>query len=262
MIGDNNTMNGLVDKTVALVGPFGQLTHNLTARLAEYGANVCLATNNFAAADRICQNISDMREVSEKYGRTAAIETNFNSEKEIRNLFSRSAELFGGIDIYIDAQLFGLEIPFYTQKKVVDFEKSFKTFFENLKCATEVAAAYLKSRSKGKILYLYHELDMLAAEKSDSKVFVEFINYVKQKAIELSTQNTAVNSLAVGVNEEYLLTRFSKSLTIQQSLKELAKEIPHARLVDYNEITNYASFMVSPMSSGLSGQTIRLDHGL
>lgn len=254
-------MNGLNDKTVVVAGPFGTLTQTLTARLAEYGSNVCLVTNNFNAADRVCQNLSDMREVSERFGRTAAVELKDGTDQDMRGIFSRGAELFGGIDIYIDANLFGLEIPFYSKKQDYNVDENFNRAFARLKSATQAAVAYMKTRSRGRVLYLCHALDMLAAQKKQSSVFENFNKYVQNIAAELVNQSTTVNTLAIGVNEEYLLNRFSQ-VTIQTALKELMKDIPQAKIIDYNEIANWTSYIVSPASSGLSGQTIYLNHGL
>jgi 2-hydroxycyclohexanecarboxyl-CoA dehydrogenase len=255
-------MIGLQDKTVVLAGPFNPLMQNLTARLTQDGASVAVVTDDIKSAGRVCQNLMDMREVSDKYGRTAAIEAQFKDEKAVSNNFSRAAELFGGIDIYIDTYLAGLRIPFFTEKKIGDVTELFQKEFDKSQLMTKVAAQFLKGRNRGRILYLYHELDMWAADKAESHVFIDFIEFVHELAKQLAAQNTAVNALALGVNEEYLLTRFSKSQSIQKSLIELKKSIAHAKLVDYNEIANMTSFLASPASSGVSGQVIRFDHGL
>jgi enoyl-[acyl-carrier-protein] reductase (NADH) len=103
---------------------------------------------------------------------------------------------------------------------------------------------------------------MRAAEKVASTVFNDFEAYVYKLGKELSAQNTAVNALAVGVNEEYLLSRFPKTMTIQKANQELIKTLPQSRIVDYNEISNFTAFMASPYSSGLSGQMVHLNHAL
>lgn len=257
-------MTGLNDKTVVMAGPFGLLMQNLVTRITEHGSDVALLTDDVKSAQRVCQNIMDMREVSEKFGRATAIDAQVDSEKGIENAFSRSAELFGSTDIYIDTHLFNLNIPFLDDSKLSadEIQSEFTKKFEQAEIMTKVASTFLKARSRGRILYLFHELDLLAAEKVQSKVFTQFAEYVKSLALKLAEQNTSVNALAVGVSEEYLLSHFTKSSTIQGAHRELIKVLPHAKIVDYNEIANFTSFIVSPLSSGLSGQVIRLDHGL
>jgi NAD(P)-dependent dehydrogenase (short-subunit alcohol dehydrogenase family) len=255
-------MTGLNDKTIVLAGPFGLLLQNLTTKLAEHGADVALITDDVKSAQRVCQNIMDMREVSEKYGRAAAIEATISDEKSAENNFSRSAEIFGSTDVYIDTHLFGLKLPFFAETNLGDISSVFSTALKKSQLMTNSAARFLKGRNRGRILYLIQELDIWAAEKAQSKVYEEFFDYVHKLGVTLTSQHTSVNALAVGANEEFLLSRFAKSLTIQRALQELSKTLPHAKLVDYNEIANFTSFIVSPMSSGLNGQVIRLDHGL
>lgn len=254
-------MNGLNDKTVVIAGPFGLMLQNLISRLAEYGADVAVITDDAKSASRVCQNIMDMREVSEKFGRAAAIQGQISDSKSAENSFSQSAEIFGGTDVYIDTHLFGLSIPFFTEN-TGDISSAFQKAFGRTELMTKIASSFLKARTRSRIIFMLHELDMWAAEKANIDVFTEFSKYVYQLNRNLAENHTAVNALAIGVNEEYLLTRFAKSLTIQKSLQKLQETIPHAKLVDYSEIGHIISFMASPMSSGISGQIIRCNHGL
>lgn len=255
-------MIGLNDKTVVLAGPFGPLLQNLVARLTEYGSDVALLTDDVKSAQRVCQNIMDMREVSEKFGRATAIATQADDEKSVSNAFGRAAELFGSTDIYVDTYLYNMKLPFFADENLGprELRSVFHETFLSSQNMTNMAAQFLKTRSRGRILYIFHELDMLAADRAKSDIFLKFAEHLRTCALDLAPQNTSVNALALGVNEEYLLSRFGKSTTIQHALKELQKTVPHARLVDYVEIANWTAFLASPLSSGLSGQVLRLDY--
>ncbi len=258
----------LTDKTIVLAGPFGLLMQNLATLLANCGADVALLTDDHKSAQRICQNIMDMREVSEMFGRAAAIEAKFHDENAIAQSLSRSAEAFGGADIYIDTQLFGLKIPFFADKNAgpattrTAIEASFLEAFETLRTMTQAASAFVKTRTRGRVLYIFNELDAFAAKKVESSVFAQFNDYVKKVAQELSASQTAVNALAIGVNEEYLLSRFPKLASIQRAHQELQKTLPHARLVDYADISNIVAFLASHSSNGISGQILHVNHAL
>jgi 3-oxoacyl-[acyl-carrier protein] reductase len=258
----------LNDKTVVMAGPYGLLMQNLTAQLAECGADVAVLTDDYKSAQRVCQNIMDMREVSEKFGRAAAIEVKLHDEKSVTGSLSRAAELFGSTDIYIDAYLFGLKIPFYADANPgpactkTAIEAQFHTTLEFSKALSQAALTFVKSRARGRLLYLFHELDMVMAERAESNVFIEFQNQIRQMALKYSETQTAVNALAVGVNEEYLLSRFPKTPTIQKALQQLVQHRPNSRLIDYADIAQVVAFLVSPLANGLSGQTIHLNHGV
>lgn len=258
----------LTDKTVVLAGPFGLLMQNLATLLANCGADVALLTDDHKSAQRICQNIMDMREVSEKFGRAAAIEANLHDENSIAQSLNRSAEAFGGADIYIDTQLFGLKIPFFADTNAgpamtrTAIESNFLAAFETLRTMTQAASNFVKSRTRGRILYVYNELDVMTTKKLDSDVFSQFEEYMHKVAQELAPNQTAVNALAVGVNEEYLLSRFPKQASIQRALQELQKTLPHSRLVDYADLSNIVAFLVSHSSNGISGQTVHVNHSM
>ena len=262
----------LTDKTVVLAGPFGLLVQNLATLLANCGADVALVTDDYKSAQRICQNIMDMREVSEKFGRAAAIEVNFHDEKSVAQCLNRSAEAFGGADIYIDTQLFGLKIPFFaTEGAKADtppamtrgaIEASFLAALETLRTMTQAASTFVKTRTRGRIIYAFNELDVLTAKKVETSVFSQFGDYVRKVAQELAANQTAVNALAIGVNEEYLLSRFPKQASIQRAHQELQKTLPHARLVDYADISNIVAYLASHSSNGISGQIIHVNYAL
>jgi 2-hydroxycyclohexanecarboxyl-CoA dehydrogenase len=258
----------LNDKTIVLAGPFGLLVQNLITQLTEFGSDVAVLTDDFKSAQRVCQNIMDMREVSEKYGRAAAIEVNFHDEKQSRSGLSRSAELFGSTDVYIDTFLWGAKIPFYATAgdgplhSKTTLEAHFQSLSEASKIMSQAALTFLKSRARGRMLYLFHELDCLMADKVGSKVFSDYTDGIVRAAKEYVETHTAINALAVGVNEEYLLSRFSKTLTIQKALQELLKYKPDSRLIDYNDISQVVAYLVSPLANGISGQVIHLNNGI
>ena len=95
----------LGDRTVVIAGSFGPLVQNLASALTENGADVALVVDNADMAQRFCQNLMDLREVSERYGRSVAIENKLADEADAQEAFSRSAEVFGTTDIYIDTHL-------------------------------------------------------------------------------------------------------------------------------------------------------------
>ena len=84
----------LLDKTLVLSGPFESISQNLTSKLTELGTDVSLLTDRQDEAQRFCQNILDMREVNDRFGRAAAIPMNASSDETISNMFRQSSELF------------------------------------------------------------------------------------------------------------------------------------------------------------------------
>lgn len=256
----SSTGISLSDKTVVISGPFGLLTQSLTQALTESGADVALLVDDAKAAQRFCQNISDLREMSERYGRAAALESNPKTEKEAQIDMSRCSEIFGTTDIYIDTHLFSAKMPFFNQ----DTSQAENIFVEALKKSYLMslgALFYLKARHKSRILYLYHELDQLTLEKQNSQKMQEFKDYLKKMALETIRDQITFNAIGVGISEEFLLSRFGNG-SIQSSLKKVQESVPQAKLVEYRDISNAVTFIASPLSHAINGQLIRLNHGM
>jgi 2-hydroxycyclohexanecarboxyl-CoA dehydrogenase len=252
----------LIDKTVALSGPFGLLTQSLTQALTENGADVCLLTDDVKAAQRFCQNITDLREMSEKYGRAQAVESKVATEKDAEMEFRRCGELFGATDIYIDTHLYSVKIPFFMNEVPASAAETFKKSLTKTQYMSRAALTFLRSRNKSRILYMFNEMDQVALEKIGSTQLIEFVEYVKTMAHETIKDHITFNAIGLGVTEEFLLNRFPKSPTIQGSLREMQKQMPLVRLVEYRNICDAITFMVSPLSAAVNGQVVRLNHGL
>jgi hypothetical protein len=250
--------SNLTDKTMVVAGPFGLLVQNITMHLTSLGADVVVITDEIKGATRLCQNIMDQREVSEKFGRAFAVEGVLKSEKDVQNNFSRAAEVYGSIDGYVDCYMWGMNHT-ATQNKMVTKEQIWNDAFQKTKAMCDSALQFVKARNKGRILILFHEMDLVSSENNAQ--LTEFQSVISKHSQENLGKSSTINAVGVGVNEEYLLTHFTKGQSIQKSLLEIKKTDPNVKLVDYSEIANWVGFMVSPNSQGLSGQIIRLNHG-
>jgi hypothetical protein len=205
----------------------------------------------------------DLREVSEKYGRSAAIESDFSSQSAVQDAFSRSAEIFGTTDIYIDTQLLGMSLGYRSGANKTQAEAQFSETFNRSHITTGVALNFIRNRSKSRILYIVNDLDLNELEHLGSDKGSELREYVLRMAQETAKEHITVNALSVGVSEDYLLQKNkSAAVSIQKSLKELQAKLPNARLVDYSDISATISFLVSPLSSAVNGQLITVNHGL
>ena len=253
----------LGDRTVVIAGSFGPLVQNLASALTENGADVALVVDDANMAQRFCQNLMDLREVSERYGRSVAIENSLKDEADAQEAFSRSAEVFGTTDIYIDTHLFNLELPLIEQDNLASAESAFSTAFQKSHVVSGAALNFIRNRSKSRLLYIAHELDLLNLSQLGSEKPKEFSEYINRLCLETAKEQITVNALAVGASDEYIMGRYgSKTNSIRDGLKILQETAPNARLVDYSDVSSIVSFMVSPLSTALNGQVVQLDHGL
>lgn len=254
----------LTDKTALIAGPFTLCLQNITTKLTEAGTNVTILTNDVKGCQRFCQNICDLREVSERFGRAVTLESELTDDKSAEELFSKSAEIFGTSDLYIDLHMLSLNVPFWTNEMPDTLTNDFTKQFGNFQKMAAAAAKFIKSRNRGRILLLFNELDAISSEKMNFSRFREISELVSKMGREIGAGafHTSINALSLGVSEEYLTTRFPKIRSIQLALQELKKTIPHAKIIDHNDIANLVLFLVSPLSTGVNGQIIHLDNAL
>lgn len=256
----SSTGISLADKTVVISGPFGLLTQSLTQALTESGADVALLVDDAKSAQRFCQNISDLREMSERYGRATALDSNPKTEKEAQIDISRCSEVFGTTDIYIDTHLYSAKLPLFT-KDSAQAETIFSNALAKTFLMSQAALFFLRSRHKSRIIYTFNDLDQAVLEKAQSQKLQEFRSHVRQMAQETLKDHITFNAVGIGVSEEFLMSRIGAG-SIQSSLKELQTTLPQAKLVDYRDISNLIAYIASPLSNALNGQVIHLNHGL
>ncbi len=253
------TLN-LNDKTVVLAGPFGQLLQNLGASLTENGADVAMITDQIDQAQRYCHNLMDLREVSERYGRSAAIESKVTNEDEAQDAFSRAAEVFGSVDIYIDANLCTMKLP--SDEAAVDkADAIYDEAFKKSQLLSQTALSFIQGRSKSRLIYLIHELDFKLLNKMGSSKPAEFKKHIEKSSKEYFKKQLTVNAVSLGITEQYLMNKYQGKKTIREALAEMQSQSDNVRLVDYADISTILSFVASPLSTAINGQILTVNHG-
>lgn len=120
------------------------------------------------------------------------------------------------------------------------------------------ALKFVRGRSRSRLLYIFNEYDLLTLDKEKSSLGADFTRFIKEEAQKTLKDNITINGISTTVTEEFLLTRFPRKPSLQLSLKELTEAVPQARLIDYNDISNVITFIVSPYSSAITGQVLSI----
>lgn len=237
----------LNDRTVVLSGPLTQVTSALVTLLSERGADVAMVVNDkIREAQRFAENVSDQREVHHHYGRVAAIESKMDTEAACADAISRSAEVFGSIDILIDTHLVSVTHENPDQAQIS----------RRVLSMAQAALPYMEGRQKGRIVLVTN--DFLLAHESPS----EIQTYVKNLSPKILDRNITANVVSCGITEEYLLQAFDGKLSLKDALENLKKKHQCARLIEGIEIASVITFLASPLSSGVCGETIHINSGL
>lgn len=249
----------LKEKTVLILGPFSSTTQSLVKSLTELGSDCVLLDSKDSVAQKFCQQISDLREVNPKNGRAAFLKAEMKTLAQARDVVGRASQVFGGVDVLIDGNILNSATPF----AAIEQEQVDQQLSEMMKTSlliTNCALQFFKNRKRGRIVYLMNE-SFLTAEADDSLSIAYrtgLVEFAKTLAKQVQDVNVTVNTLSIGVTEEYLMGHYPQAATIKEALELHKQRHPTSRIADQEKVSQAAVFLVGSMGAVLSGQNLRL----
>lgn len=252
------------EKTVIISGPINQLVQALATSLTSLGADVALIDKNANQWQRFASNLMDLREIHHSYGRVAVLEYDIESDTHAKESVSRAAELFGSIDVYIDALFASGTQPFIETGSMASVDHTYKTHLRTSLLMTHAVLEFLRGRKRGRIIYMLNEALSMGLENEALNAACRggLIPFTKSLAREVREYNINVNCVGLGVTEEFLINRYPKGMSIKEALAEFQKIVPHAKMVDAIDVALTVAFLSSPLSGAITGQTLHVTHGL
>lgn len=241
----------LSEKNVAIYGPLTSVVQAMATTFVEHGCDVVLITKDINHGERYCTNLSDMREIHSHFGRARAVDLKPASIENAKDCISRVAEIFGGVDIFIDANIPSL------QERAAESESFGEDPFAVTHFFTEAVIEFLKGRTRGRIFYLYHE----HYEKSLQVNEMPIVKYVRTQASKYKQHAVTVNAFAMGATDEFLLNQFPEKV-VSTALEKLKNSHPFSSIVDSFDVANTVAFFASPLASATTGQVIKVTNGM
>ncbi len=235
------TIFKLKEKTTLLHGSMSNIVQAIGAFLIEQGSDVAFVSEKASQSQRIINNLMEMRQAYQSFGRSAAIEVNVTDSKSAQDAFSRSAQTFGSLEIFIDAS------PL--QKKTERLQ--------SCKFLADQALEIFNARRRGRILFLTYsdkiisetQMPGLARDNSELQAFVA------SKKNQVKNKNVTINILQVGLTEELVL-QLHPGQTIQSAFKLEKQKQANLILTEPIDISQVIGFLASPLSCALNGQTL------
>lgn len=253
----------LRERTVVILGPVKTSMQNLVMGLTQLGADVAMIDVGADKLQKFATNVSDQREANPKFGRAAAISVDWNNPVSVKDAFGKAAQTFGSIDIYIDAMATALPTPL---KIGEDDPQLTEIINENLTVslrATQVAAHFLKTRKKGRIIYLL-QAAMSKSVFQDSVATAArtgLIAFSQSLAKELIDSNVTVNCMSLGLTEEYLLGHFPEAASLkeaQEKMRMADAANSKIKITEPDKITQAMTFLCGPSGAAVTGQHITI----
>jgi len=188
-----------------------------------------------------------------------AVQTHIAKEEDVENLFNKTIENFGRLDVLINNVGMNIvtalvDADFSLWQKIIDSNLS-GTFL----CSRK-AGKIMRDQKKGKIVSISSIAGRRAAPAMGiygvAKAGIEMMT--KVLALELAPFNIQVNAVAPSM----VRTKFSQPFWSNKDLyDQIVKAIPLGRIAEPIEVAHAALFLCSEASDFITGQTIMVDGG-
>ena len=257
-------MEKMLNKRSALItGAASGIGNAIAGAFAEEGANIVIADLNFNSANEAARRLND------RGFRAAAVECDVTDEKQLAAAIDASVNQFGTLDILVNNAGFQHVAPiedFPTET----FEKLVKVMLTAPFMATKLALPIMKKQKFGRIINMasINGLIGFAGKAGYNSAKHGLIGLTKVTALECATDGITVNALCPGYVDTPLVRNQmsdlakTRNVPLEKVLDEvLYSIIPQKRLIDVQEIADYAVFLASDKAKGVTGQAVVLDGG-
>jgi 3-hydroxybutyrate dehydrogenase len=191
------------------------------------------------------------------------------NESQIENYFKKAEETFGGIDILINNAGFQHVSPI-EDFPTGTFEKLIQVMLVAPFIATKHVLPMMKKKGFGRIINMasINGLIGFAGKAGYNSAKHGVIGLTKVAALEAAPYGVTVNAICPGYVDTPLVRNQLKDLAATRgvALEKVLEEViyplvPQKRLLDVKEIADYALFLASEKTKGVTGQAVVIDGG-
>lgn len=253
----------LHQRVALIAGPMSSTVSSVVMGLTRMGVDCVLLDPDQSIHHAFINQINDTREVHEKYGRAAVLPTDLTSAAVIKDTIGKASQVFGGLDMYIDALMINAPTPLKIDGTLDGVEGLDLLLDKHLKSTlslTQGVLAFFKSRKRGRIIYFLNDSP---AGKIQEDVIVHairsgLVQFAAALAKQVAEYNVTVNALSLALTEEYLQAHDPDSKSIKEALEKIKTQDPTAKITEPDKISQTVNFLVSPLGASITGQHLKL----
>ena len=243
-------MNNLKGKTAIVTGSSRGIGRAIALRLAEDGANVVVT---YHSSKDTAEEV--VNEIKQKDVDAIALQVNVREVEDVRDLFSKTINHFGKVDILVNnaagKNVFKPNVQMTLEEYDSMFDITRGVYFALQEAAKQLADG-------GRIVNISTGGTSMATPGSGayagSKAAVE--QFSNSLAKELGDRQITVNTLAPGVTDT------DGMVLEQEQVDQLIKQTPLGRLGKPDDIAKAVSMLVSDDAGWITGQNIRATGGI
>jgi 3-hydroxybutyrate dehydrogenase len=257
-------MEKLLEQRVALVtGAASGIGLEIARTFAEEGAKVIILDLNRDAADAAAARLQ--REGHE----AVSLGCDVTNEEQVRESLHKAVEIFGRLDILVNNAGLQFVSPiedFPTAK----FEQMISIMLTAPFVAIKHAFPIMKQQGYGRIINMasINGLIGFAGKAAYNSAKHGVIGLTKVTALEGAGHGITVNAVCPGYVDTPLVQNQLADLakTRNVPLEKVMEEViyplvPQKRLLDVQEVADYAAFLASKKAQGVTGQAVVIDGG-
>lgn len=255
--------DGLEGKTAIVSGAASGIGFAIATRLAEFGARVVLSDLRFDAAEQAATALQNHGFTVHPFAADAS------SEADIKKTIAYAVEVFGTLDILVNnagMQHVSLVEDFPSAK----FEQMIRLMLIGPFLAIKHAFPIMKAQGYGRVLNIasINGLVGFAGKAAYNSAKHGVIGLTKVAALEGATHGITVNALCPGYVDTPLVRNQLKDLAVTRGVSEASvleevifPLVPQKRLLETQEISDYAAFLLSNHGRSVTGQAVVIDGG-
>lgn len=238
-------------KSVVITGAARGIGKSIAFLLASLGAKVGII-------DISPNGVSVAEEIKEAGGKAIYVQGNVTDSIQIEKCMTLIAEEFGGIDFLVNNAGISSKIPF-ENLQIEDWRRIIEVNLTGAYICTKSAIKHLKEKESSSIVMFSSGSSITGTGGCAAYAAAKggIISLTRALARELAVYNIRVNAVSPRtVRTEMLETVFTK-----EDIIEMEKHIPLRRLGAEKEIADVVMFLLSKLSSFITGETILIDGG-
>lgn len=249
-------------KTAVVTGAGSGIGKAVAKRLASEGSCVALLDMNIQGAD------ATLAEITQDGGKAIAVRCDITDADQVFDAAKKAADTFGGIDFWVNCAGYSKIIPFLDHTEEI-WDRTLDINLKGTFFCCQAAVTYMLKNGKGAIVNFSSQSGKKGTNSYAAYCASKFgiIGLTQSVAAEFAPNGIRCNSICPSVVRtpmwDMQIADYAKKkgIAVDEVMPRFVKNTPLGRLCEYEDATNLVLFLLSDMSSYMTGQAINLTGG-